>query len=72
MKYVGIDYHKKYRHVTALNEMGEVICSQRLGNQVETFQAFFRDLKGPSEAVLEASRTWGVMFDLLEGLPEIH
>jgi transposase len=72
MKYVGIDYHKKYSHVAALNEMGEVICSRRLENRAETFQAFFRDLKEPSEAVLEASRTWGVMFDLLEGLPEIH
>ena len=31
MKYVGIDYHKKYSHVTALSEAGEVICSKRLG-----------------------------------------
>ena len=41
-------------------------------NKAETFQVFFRDLGEPSEGVWEASRTWGMMFDLLEGLPEVH
>ena len=66
MNYVGIDYHKKYSHVTAIDEEGRVIRSKRLENKPELFQEFFKRLDSPSEAVLEASRTWGVMYDLLE------
>jgi len=72
MNYVGIDYHKKYSHVTAIDEKGSVIRSKRLENKPESFQEFFKRLDGPSEAVLEASRTWGVMYDLLEDLEEVE
>ena len=72
MNYAGIDYHKRYSHVTAINEEGEVIHSKRLENKPEAFQAFFKGLEGPSEAVLEASRTWGVMYDLLEAIDEVE
>jgi len=71
MNYVGIDYHKKYSHVTAIDEEGRVICSQRLNNKPEPFEEFFDRLGGPSETVLEASRTWGVMYDLLEAIDEV-
>lgn len=71
MNYVGIDYHKKYSHVTAINEEGKVISSKRLENRPESFQGFFGRLQGPSQAVLEASRTWGVMYDLLEEIEGI-
>lgn len=66
MNYVGIDYHKKYSHVTAVDKEGQVIKSMRLDNRPEDFEDFFRGLDGPSHTVLEASRTWGVLFDLLE------
>lgn len=64
MNYVGIDYHKKYSHVTAIDDEDRVIRSHRLENKPESFQEFFRRLDGPSETVLEASRTWGVMYDV--------
>lgn len=66
MNYIGIDYHKKYSHVTAIDEEGRVIRSKRLDNRPESFQEFFGRLQGPCETVLEASRTWGMMYDLLE------
>jgi transposase len=72
MNYVGIDYHKKYSHVTAIDEEGRVIRAKRLENKPESFQEFFKRLNGPSQAVLEASRTWGVMYDLLEDLEEVE
>ena len=72
MNYVGIDYHKKFSHVTAINEEGRVIRSRRLENKPESFHEFFKRLDGPSEAVLETSRTWGVMYDLLEDLEEVE
>ncbi len=64
MNYVGIDYHKKYSVVTAVDENGHVIRTTRLDNRSEPFQTFFSSLDGPSEAVLEATRTWGVLYDL--------
>lgn len=72
MNYVGIDYHKKYSHVTAVNQEGEVISSRRLGNDVTLFREFFQSLGGKSQAVVEASRTWGVMYDLLESLEGVE
>ena len=66
MNYVGIDYHKKYSVVTAIDEKGRTIRTTRLDNKHEPFQTFFSSLDGPSEAVLEATRTWGVLYDLLE------
>ena len=72
MNYVGIDYHKKYSVVTAVNEMGHMIRTTRLDNRAEPFQAFFNSLDGPSETVLEATRTWGVMYDLLEELDGVE
>lgn len=72
MNYVGIDYHKRYSHVTAIDDKGRVIRSHRLENKPESFQEFFRRLDGPSEAVLEASRTWGVMYDLVEELEKVE
>jgi transposase len=72
MNYGGIDYHKKYSHVTAINEERRVIRSKRLENKPEVFQEFFKKLEGLSEAVLEASRTCGVMYDLLEELEGVE
>ena len=72
MNYVGMDYHKKYSHLSAIDEEDRVIRSKRLENKLESFQKFFKRLEGPSEADLEASRTWGVMYDLLEGLEEVE
>jgi hypothetical protein len=57
MNYVGIDYHKRYSHLTAVDSQGHVIQSQRLTNERESLRGFFKDLGGPSQAVLEASRT---------------
>ncbi len=72
MNYVGIDYHKNYSHVTAINEEGKVVSTKRLDNKPEVFESFFSDLDGPSQTVVEASRTWGVMFDLLEGIDSVE
>lgn len=68
MNYVGIDYHKHYSVVTAVDEKGHMIRTTRLDNKHEPFQAFFNSLDGPSETVLEATRTWGVLYDLLKKL----
>lgn len=72
MNYIGVDYHKKYSHVTAVNQEGEVIESRRLDNEAEIFQEFLREVGGRSQVVVEASRTWGVIYDLLEEMNEVE
>lgn len=72
MNYVGIDYHKRYSVVMAVDEKGRTIRSTRLDNKHEPFQSFFSSLEGPSEAVLEATRNWGVMYDLLEEIKAVE
>lgn len=72
MNYVGIDYHKRYSVVTAIDEKGRMIRTTRLDNKHEPFQSFFSSLDGPSEAVLEATRTWGVLYDLLEEIDGVE
>jgi transposase len=66
MKYVGIDYHKKYSHVTVMDEKGKVLKTSRINNSREEVAALFESFSGGSEAVLEATRNWLVMHDLLE------
>ena len=49
-----------------------MIRSNRLENKPEVFREFFKRMEGQSEAVLEASRTWGVMYDLLAELDGVE
>ncbi len=66
MNYVGIDYHKKYSVVTAVNKEGHVLRTCRLDNKSEQFHDFLTSLGGPCKAVVETSRTWGTLYDMLE------
>ncbi len=68
MNYIGIDYHKQYSHVTAVNKEGHILHSQRRANDILSLQAFFAELDGPSRGGLEASRTWGTRYAVLVGL----
>lgn len=70
MNFMGIDYHKKHSQVTVLNEAGEVIFSGRMPNRADVVEGLFRRLEPPTTAVLEATRNWINMYDLLEGLAD--
>lgn len=71
MNKVGIDHHKKYSIFVALNEGGDVIRSQKMPNHPELMGSFFKEI-GPSDVVLEASRNWGALYDLLEEMKNVH
>ena len=68
MTYLGIDYHKKDSFVTALDENGKKLFHGRLPSQTDAFKAILRTLPAPFKAVIEASRTWQVMYEILEEL----
>jgi len=68
MLYVGVDHHKHYSYLTAVDAGGKVRKSCRLPNEREVLAQVLADLGEPCCSVLEAGRSWGVMYDLLEEL----
>jgi hypothetical protein len=58
---VGLDLHKKYSQVEALEEGGQRRAAARLVNEFEQIDGFFRALGEPCRVVLEAEWNWGAM-----------
>lgn len=73
MNYVGIDIHKRYSVVCALDERGRKLKEARIEpNSSSGFVQFFKELKGPSKAVLEACWNWGLIHDMVEEIEEVE
>jgi transposase len=73
--YVGVDYHRKYSYLTAMNETGKIMKEGVVDNNREAVAAFLSNANcnGNTSAVLEATRNWTVMHDWLEELvDEVH
>src|SRR5512141_1668037 len=69
MYYVGVDYHKRYSVATVLNETGTMLARRRLDNRLEAFRELLEPYdKAEVEAVVEATRSWGIPVDILEQL----
>ncbi len=73
MNYVGIDLHKKYSVLVAVDEHGEELARGRVEeNRREGFAQFFARLEGQSKVVLEACWNWGRIHDVLKELKEVE
>ena len=69
MNYVGIDIHKRYSVLVALDERGRELKRCRInGNTAFGFAQFFSGLDGKSKVVVEACWNWGRIYDLLLGV----
>lgn len=68
MLYAGVDAHKKYSQVVLTDDHGNRIAQASLSNDLGCFQNFFKQATEPVKAVVEAGRTWGVIYDLLESI----
>lgn len=67
MRYIGVDYHRRFSQLTMMDERGRVIKEARLANTKEALQNFLKNTdNGKVVGVLEAGRNWQVMYDLLE------
>ena len=73
MIHIGIDHHKKYSYVVAMNDKGEICWEGQCASTPESFQSLREHLPQgePVQSVLEAGRNWGILFDALEEL-EFH
>lgn len=63
---VGVDLHKRYSQIEAIDEGGKRRAGGRVGNELEEVDRFFRSLGEPCRVVLEAGWNWGLMHDWLE------
>jgi transposase len=68
MYYLGIDCHKRFSYVTALDEAGQVKFKGKLGNKKEDFKGLLTHLGGNCKATLETGYDWGILFDILKEL----
>ena len=71
MYYVGVDYHKCYSVATVLDSDSVMQARRRLDNRFDDFRDFLRPYdKAEVEAVVEATRSWGIPVDILEQLAD--
>lgn len=68
---VGVDFHKRYSQLEALDERGQSRARARLVNEREAISGFFAALGEPCRVVLEAGWNWGLMHDWLEGMENV-
>ncbi len=63
--YLGIDVHLKRTYVVLMDNMGHIIDERRLPN--DEFEQYLKDeVSHNTYAVLEATRNWPFMYDMLE------
>lgn len=69
MYYLGIDYHKKFSQVAAMDESGRILMNVKMPNDPSAFLSL-KDKLGDVKlkAVIEACRNWGTIYDLLESI----
>jgi len=68
MKYIGIDYHKRYLVSTVMDERGEILRKDRVKTDRRSIEHYFREIaKGDrAKAVMEACRNWAYLYDKIE------
>lgn len=64
--YLGIDLHKRYSQVCAVNSSGVVVENTKLDNQDEILFPFFSQYQSRSQAVVEAIGFNGWLIEILE------
>lgn len=64
--YIGLDLHKKYSHVTAMNKDGKIIAKQqKIENRETEILDYLSQFKNP-KVTLEATLNWYWLVDLLQ------
>ena len=66
MLYVGVDAHKETSTLTVMDEKGKVIKQKRVESTRRGVREVIGRYKQPMKAVVEASYSWGPMYDWLD------
>ncbi|HEX4164412.1 MAG TPA: transposase [Bryobacteraceae bacterium] len=67
---VGVDAHKSTSQITVMNEAGVTLRRKRIASTREGFQEGLAGFNEPLKSVLEASYSWGPMYDWLDDMSE--
>jgi len=70
MLYVGVDAHQARSMVTVMDEGGQVLKRSQVRSTPEGLRTALGRYHQPMKAVLEASYSWGPMYDWLEELAD--
>jgi transposase len=70
MLYVGVDAHKSTSQITVMNEAGVILQRKRVESTSKGFKEALTGYDEPFKAVLEASYSWGPMYDWLDDVSE--
>jgi transposase len=70
MLYVGVDAHKSTSQITVMNEAGAILSRKRVNSTGEEIKGALAGYTEPLKAVLEASYSWGPMYDWLDEVSE--
>ena len=66
--YVGVDTHKITSHITVMDETGRVLRRKQVSSSPAGLRQVLGCYQEPMKAVLEASYSWGPMYDWLDEL----
>jgi transposase len=66
MDSIGVDSHEAYSQITVMDAQGHVVNAGKVPNTQDAVQAFVAPYRDNAQAVLETTRNWTVMYDLLE------
>jgi transposase len=72
MKFVGIDYHKRYSVVCIVDEAGDVVVIERIEHSHPERFASLIGAHTPCRAAFEATMNWGWLYELLETIPGLE
>ena len=65
MTYLGVDSHKRWTQIAAIDGDGRIIAEGRLPNTRDALTAFLKDLPKPFRGVVESSLCWTWVHDTL-------
>lgn len=68
MLYVGVDAHKATSHITVMDETGRILKRKQVPSSPAGLRQALGHYQEPMKAVLEASYTWGPVYDWLDEL----
>jgi transposase len=66
--YVGVDAHKANSHLTVMDEAGKILKRKQIPSSPAGLRQVLGCYDQPIKAVLEASYSWGLMYDWLDEL----
>jgi transposase len=67
MKYLGIDFHKRYSFFALMDQEGNILEKKKVINTKDEYRRILKQYSN-IKAVVEACRSWGVCVDLIEDL----